>query len=94
MDPNKLAVKFGLVDNESQSLIPLRSIGNNSFATTRPLSVGQKFKVAVTNSVESYIYVFGKESDGPLRAVSYTEKTFWVYCGISGYKGFSQKTFP
>jgi hypothetical protein len=88
MDPNKLAVKFGLVDNASQNLIPLRSIGNNSFATTRPLSVGQKFKVAVTNSVESYIYVFGEESDGSSYVLfPYTEKHS-AYCGILGTRVF------
>ncbi len=87
-DPNKLAVMFGLVDNETQQLIPLRKTGRNIFRTTSPVSVGQKFKVAVTNSIECYVYVFGQETDGSSYVLfPYTQKHS-AYCGITGTRVF------
>ncbi|MCB0661884.1 MAG: peptidase C1 [Saprospiraceae bacterium] len=88
MDPNKMVVKFGLVDNESQTLIPLRSNANNTFETVRPVSIGQKFKVAVTNSSECYTYVFGEETDKSSYVLfPYTAKHS-AYCGIMGTRVF------
>lgn len=87
-DPNKLSVKFGLVDNASQTLIPLRPAGKYTFETIRPVSIGQKFKVAVTNSAESYIYVFGEETDKSSYVLfPYTAKHS-AYCGILGTRVF------
>ncbi len=87
-DPNKLAVKFGLVDNESQTLIPLQQSGDRVFRTRSPIRVGSKFKVAITNSIECYVYVFGQESDGSSYVLfPYTEKHS-PYCGITGTRLF------
>ena len=75
--------------------IPLKNAGTNVFETGAPLKQGTKFKMEVKNSVECYIYVFGKETDG----TSYTlfpyprnddpSKTkYSPFCGITGYRLF------
>ncbi len=88
LDPTRLKVKFGLVDNATQKLIPLRQLSTQLFGTNRPVRVGQKFKVAVTNSTECYIYVFGEETDGSAYTLfPYTEKHS-PYCGIVGTRIF------
>lgn len=88
LDPNKLAVKFGLVDNESQTLIPLQAAGDRNFRTRAPMKVGTKFKVAITNSIECNVYVFGQETDGSSYVLfPYTEKHS-PYCGITGTRLF------
>ena len=87
-DPNKLAVKFGLVENETQTLIPLREAGERTFRTRAPMRQGTKFKIAITNSIECYIYVFGQETDGSSYVLfPYTEKHS-PYCGITGTRLF------
>lgn len=87
-DPNKLAIKFGLVDNASQTLIPLREVGDRVFRTRAPMSKSTKFKVAITNSIECYVYVFGQETDGSSYVLfPYTEKHS-PYCGITGTRLF------
>ncbi len=88
MDPNRLAVKLGLVDNQSQRLIPLAQKSEKLYGTRSPIRAGQKFKVAVTNSVECYVYVFGEETDGSSYVLfPYTEKHS-PYCGIVGTRLF------
>lgn len=87
-DPNKLSVKFGLVDNASQTLIPLQAVGDHNFRTRSPMKLGTKFKVAITNSIECYVYVFGQEVDGSSYILfPYTEKHS-PYCGITGTRLF------
>ena len=87
-DPGKLAVKFGLVENTTQSLIPLREAGDRVFRTRTPMSKDTKFKVAITNSIECYVYVFGQETDGSSYVLfPYTEKHS-PYCGITGTRLF------
>ncbi|MEO1257508.1 MAG: C1 family peptidase [Bacteroidota bacterium] len=87
-DPDKLAVKFGLVENTSQTLIPLREVGDRVFRTRAPMSKDTKFKVAITNSIECYVYVFGQEVDGSSYVLfPYTEKHS-PYCGITGTRLF------
>jgi hypothetical protein len=49
---------------------------------------GSKFKVAITNSIECYVYVFGQETDGSSYVLfPYTEKHS-PYCGITGTRLF------
>lgn len=89
-DKNKFAIKFGLVDNKTNDLIPLKEKDkrNRIFGTKRPISKGDKFKVAITNSVECYIYVFGQETDGSSYVLfPYTTKHS-PYCGITGTRVF------
>lgn len=87
-DPNKLAVKFGLVENESQTLIPLKEVGSRIFRTRSTVPAGTKFKIAITNSIECYVYVFGQETDGSSYVLfPYTEKHS-PYVGITGTRLF------
>jgi len=87
-DSNKLAAKIGLVSNTTGQLIALREDANRIYRTRTPIKKGDKFKVAVTNSVESYIYVFGQETDGSSYVLfPYTEKHS-PYCGIIGTRVF------
>lgn len=87
-DPNKLAIEFGLVDVRKKDFIPLRQKQGKVFATVSPIRVGDKFKIAVTNSIECYIYVFGQETDGSSYVLfPYTPKHS-PYCGISGTRLF------
>ena len=77
-----------MVDNTTQKLIPLRQLSTQLFGTSRPVRVGQKFKVAVTNSTECYLYVFGEETDGSSYTLfPYTDKHS-PYCGIVGTRIF------
>ncbi len=87
-DPEILDVTFGLVDNETQQLIPLQPAGNKVFRTKAYLSPRNHFKVAIMNSVECYVYVFGEETDGSSYVLfPYTEKHS-PYCGITGTRLF------
>lgn len=87
-DPDKLEVKFGLVENASQTLIPLKEVGQRTFRTRAPMSKDTKFKVAITNSVECHVYIFGQETDGSSYVLfPYTEKHS-PYCGITGTRLF------
>jgi hypothetical protein len=88
LDPDKLEVQFGLVDNATQSLLPLTEAGNRVFRTRTPIRKGDKFKVAIANSIECYIYVFGEETDGSSYVLfPYTAKHS-PYCGITGTRVF------
>lgn len=88
LDPGKLSVQFGLVANDEQTLIPLKAAGDRIFRTSSPIRVGDKFKIAITNSIECYTYVFGEETDGSSYVLfPYTEKHS-PYCGITGTRLF------
>ncbi len=87
-DKNKLAVKFGLLDNETQKLIPLFEKGMGLFRTIKPIRTGQKFKVAITNSIEAYVYIFGMETDGSSYVLFPYTKQHSAYCGITGTRIF------
>lgn len=96
------ACEIGLVSVQQEGnkmvpkgYIPLRSTGNNVFATTSPVRIGSRFKMEVKNGTECYVYVFGKETDG----TSYTlfpyptredpaKTKYSPFCGITGYRLF------
>ena len=87
-DANKLEVQFGLVDNATQSLLPLTQASDRVFRTRTPIRKGDKFKVAIANSIECNIYVFGEETDGSSYVLfPYTSKHS-PYCGITGTRLF------
>jgi hypothetical protein len=87
-DPNKLAAKVGLISNATGNLIALAKDGERIYRTRTPINKGDKFKVAITNTVESYIYVFGQETDGSSYVLfPYTDKHS-AYCGIVGTRVF------
>ncbi|MFN7115206.1 MAG: C1 family peptidase [Saprospiraceae bacterium] len=85
---DKMQVKFGLLDQASQSLLTLTQKDEMTFKTVKPLKKGDKFKVAITNSIECYTYVFGQETDGTSYVLfPYTEQHS-PYCGIVGTRVF------
>ncbi len=87
-DANRLEAAFALVENESQRIIPLQQTGEITFRTTSTLRKGSKFKIAITNEVECYAYVFGMEADGRNSVLfPYTEKHS-PYFGITGTRLF------
>ncbi|MEK7253378.1 MAG: C1 family peptidase, partial [Bacteroidota bacterium] len=92
LDPNKLVVKFGLVDNDSKTLIPLKSAGDRVFRTRAPMRKGSqdgtRFKIAIANSIECYAYVFGQETDGASYVLFPYTKKHSPYCGITGTRVF------
>src|SRR5690606_17308248 len=72
----------------TQTLIPLKQITTGVFGTASPIRSGDKFKIAITNSVDCYTYVFGEETDGSSYVLfPYTEKHS-PYCGIVGTRVF------
>ena len=88
LDEKRLEVKFALVDNNSQSIIPLIQAGEIVFRTESPLRIGSKFKLAITNSVECYTYIFGMDTDGSSYVLfPYTDKHS-PFCGIKGTRLF------
>ena len=88
-DKSSMAVEFGLVDVNTKNTIGLfKKDDNMSFRTIKPIKKGDKFKVLAANSVESFIYVFGQETDGSSYVLfPYTEKHS-AYCGITGTRVF------
>ncbi len=87
-DQSKLACNFSLIDKESKQEIPLTAKGNNIFETISKLAIGDKFKVKLTNNIECYVYIFGKETDNSSYVLfPYTPKHS-AYCGITGTRVF------
>ena len=87
-DSDRLEVEFALVDNATQRIIPLRQKDEIVFSTVSPIRKGSKFKMAITNSVECYTYIFGMETNGESYVLfPYTNKHS-PYCGITGTRVF------
>lgn len=85
---SKLACSLGLIDKETKDEITLVSKGNNIYETAKPLKIGQKFKMKITNTVDCYVYIFGKETDNSSYVLfPYTPKHS-AYCGITGTRIF------
>ncbi|MEP7278035.1 MAG: C1 family peptidase [Bacteroidota bacterium] len=91
----KVAFDQGQKKTLSGAYIPLRSNGDNKFINVVPVKKGSKFKMEVKNSVECYVYVFGKETDGtsytlfPYPTKEDPSKTRYApFCGIAGYRLF------
>lgn len=93
VDENKLAVKFGLVDKETQRSIPLTRKTQNIYSSK--MSKGQRFKLEVTNSLACNIYIITEETDGSSTVLFPYEK-YSPYCGIVGTRLFpqNQSLFP
>ncbi len=84
----KLQCTIALMDKESKQDIPLVSLGGNTYKVASPLNIGQKFKMKVSNNVDCFVYIFGKESDnGTYVLFPYTAKHS-AYCGITGTRVF------
>ena len=89
-----LECTIGLVNNADSKYIQLRSTGQNSFQTVSPIKPGTRFKMAIENATECYIYIFGQETDGssyvlfPYLKPGQTVSKHSPYCGITGYRLF------
>ncbi len=87
-DQNKLSISLGLISKDLKSYYGLENEGNGVFRTSRTLAVKTKFKIEVTNTVECYTYVLGKDTDQSSYVLfPYTEKHS-AYCGITGTRVF------
>lgn len=88
VNPGKMAIEFGLYDNEQKAVIPVKQVGDIVFRTSQPLAKGRKFKALIANSVDCYVYIFGQETDNSSYVLfPYTEKHD-PYCGIVGTRLF------
>ncbi|HRP31768.1 MAG TPA: C1 family peptidase [Agriterribacter sp.] len=90
-----MEVQFDGNKSIAKGYIPLQIKNGSRFETVSPLTMGTKFKMEVKNSVECYIYVFGKETDGtsytlfPYPDATDPSKTkYSPFCGITGVRLF------
>jgi len=89
-----LECTIGLVNNDGGKNIQLKLTGNNTFQTVAPIRAGTRFKMAIKNETECYIYIFGQETDGtsyvlfPYLKKGETVSKHSPYCGITGYRLF------
>ncbi|MBN2611179.1 MAG: hypothetical protein JXB00_06450 [Bacteroidales bacterium] len=84
-----LDIEIGLVLNKSGAYVPFEYNSGILFETTEKLNPQDEFKVAITNSVECYTYIFGEETDGSSYVLFPYTKKHSPYCGITG-----QRLFP
>ena len=81
---------IGLLQNQSKKYIPFQAQNGTgfTFATSAVMPKGVKFKIAVKNFDECYVYVIGQETDGTSYVLfPYTAKHS-PYCGIVGTRLF------
>lgn len=83
-----LSAEIALVANSTGQYIPLTHTNGSLFTTTSTVSKNTYFKIEITNSMECYIYLFGKETDESSYVLfPYTAKHS-PYCGITGTRLF------
>ena len=86
--PTKLQMQFGLVMNATEQNMPFEQVQGNLYRTSKPINIGDKFKVESTNNAACYTYIFGMETDGSSYVLfPYTAKHS-PYCGITGTRLF------
>ena len=83
-----LEVEMGLVINSTGQYIPLEYNTGITFSTASRVNTDTDFKVEITNSLECYTYVFGKETDGSSYVLFPYTKKHSPYCGITGTRLF------
>ena len=89
-----LECSIGLVNNDGSGNIPLSVAGGNVFRTNQPIAIGTRFKMAIENKTECYIYIFGRETNNssyvlfPYLKEGETVSKHSPYCGITGYRLF------
>ncbi len=82
------AMNFGLVKNKGKVEVAFRESGKNTFRTVTPMKKGEDFKIAVENTIECYIYVFGQEATGEIYTLFPYDKKHSPYCGVKGLRLF------
>lgn len=87
--PNMFHLKLGLWLRQGSGgkYIELEQTGNNLFENIEPLRKGESFKIAVNNSLDCYIYIYGMEATGESYLLFPYEKTS-PYFGITGTRLF------
>jgi hypothetical protein len=89
-----LECTIGMIDNKTNKNISLKSMGGNIFQTTTPIKKGTRFKMAVRNATECYVYVLGKDTNNtsyvlfPYLKPGETVSKHSPYFGITGYRLF------
>lgn len=89
-----LECTIGLVNNADGQYVQLRSVGADGFRTVTPIRPGTRFKMAVRNETECYIYIFGQDTNStsyvlfPYLEAGQTISKYSPYCGITGYRLF------
>ncbi len=84
-------LKFGLIENKSEEYIQLSKEDNFTYRTTDPIKKGTRFKVSVENDSPTYVYIFGKETDGSSYVLFPYNDNHSPYCGTSGVRVFPRK---
>jgi hypothetical protein len=83
-----LEVEMGLVVNATGRYIPLDYNAGITFTTTSRVNMDTDFKVEITNSIECFTYIFGKETDGASYVLFPYTRKHSPYCGITGTRVF------
>lgn len=83
-----LKVDISLIDNTNQQEISLYKLDNGVYSSKRKLSIGTRFKIAITNNTDCYAYVMGQETDGSNYVLFPYTKKHSPYCGIVGTRLF------
>jgi hypothetical protein len=87
-EENVFKADIGLFQNQARQYIPFSMKKGLTFATSNTMPKGVKFKIAVRNYSECYVYVIGQETDGTSYVLfPYTPKHS-PYCGIVGTRLF------
>ncbi len=85
---SKLSVSVGLITKDLKNYLSLENAGDGTFRTSKVLPKRTKFKLEVSNTIECYTYVLGKDTDQSSYVLfPYTEKHA-AYCGITGTRIF------
>ena len=83
-----LEVEMGLIVNATGRYIPLDHKDGITFTSRSPVTTDTDFKVEITNSLECFTYIFGKETDGTSYVLFPYTKKHSPYCGITGTRIF------
>jgi Papain family cysteine protease len=89
-----LECTIGLVNNADGKNIQLVSTGGNTFQSAVPIKPGTRFKMAIKNETECYVYIFTEWTDKSSRVLfpylkeGETVSKHSPYCGITGYRLF------
>jgi hypothetical protein len=74
--------------NATGRYIPLDYNAGITFTTASRVDTDTDFKVEITNSLECFTYIFGKETDGTSYVLFPYTKKHSPYCGITGTRVF------
>lgn len=87
-DPKSFELSFGLVSQDGKQIIPLQRESGRVFKTRSAVPKLSKFKIKISNNVECYTYIFGKETDESSYVLFPYTKKHSPYCGITGTRIF------